>query len=88
MNDFEINMKNAPIKNIRNFASFVIIGFLLISSIYTVDANENAVVLRFGSYSSTTGPGLHFKLPFIDVIKPKYSPSSIAPFPPVSNSST
>ena len=69
MNDFEINMKNAPIKNIRSFASFVIIGFLLISSIYTVDANENAVVLRFGSYASTTGPGLHFKLPFIDSVE-------------------
>ena len=66
--DFEINMKNLPIKNIKSFASFAILGLLFISSIYTVDANENAVVLRFGSYDSTTGPGLHFKLPFIDIV--------------------
>ena len=67
--DFEINMKNLPIKNIKSFASFAILGLLLISSIYTVDANENAVVLRLGQYSSTTGPGLHFKLPFIDTFE-------------------
>ncbi len=36
----------------------------LFSSFYTVDANENGVVLRFGRYINTTTPGLHFKLPF------------------------
>ena len=35
---------------------------------YTVDANENAVVLRLGKYLHTTEPGLHFKIPFIDSI--------------------
>jgi len=28
-----------------------------------VDQNEEAVVLRFGKYSRTTNPGVHFKLP-------------------------
>ena len=69
MNDFEIKMKNFPIKNIKSLFSFFIIGLLIISSIYTVDANENAVVLRFGSYVTTTGPGLQFKLPFIDTVE-------------------
>lgn len=45
----------------------IVVIFLLIavfSSFYTVDQKEKAVVLRFGKYDRTTGPGLHFKLPF------------------------
>jgi len=36
---------------------------LLFTSIFTVQGNERAVVLRFGDYARTSGPGLHFKLP-------------------------
>ncbi|WP_020558591.1 FtsH protease activity modulator HflK [Thiofilum flexile] len=32
--------------------------------IYTVDARQQALVLRFGSYAETTGPGLHWHLPY------------------------
>ncbi len=45
----------------------IVVIFLLIavfSSFYTVDQKEKAVVLRFGKYDRTSGPGLHFKLPF------------------------
>ena len=35
----------------------------LASSFYTVDADERAIVLRFGKYVKQTEPGLHFKLP-------------------------
>lgn len=38
----------------------LIAGF---SSFYTVEADERAVVQRFGKYIYTTDPGLHFKLP-------------------------
>ena len=31
---------------------------------YVVGADQNGVVLQFGEYSRTTGPGLHLKLPF------------------------
>ncbi|MHC4270279.1 MAG: FtsH protease activity modulator HflK, partial [Planctomycetota bacterium] len=31
---------------------------------FTVRANQEAVILRFGQYSKTVGPGLQFKLPF------------------------
>ena len=31
---------------------------------YTVKADEQAVILRFGKHVDTTSPGLHFKLPF------------------------
>jgi membrane protease subunit HflK len=34
------------------------------TSVYIIDQTEEAVVTRFCKYSSTTGPGLHFKIPF------------------------
>lgn len=57
---------------------FIILGVLvagwLFSGFYMVDAREEALVLRFGAYQSTSGPGLHWHLPvpverveFIDV---------------------
>jgi len=67
--DFKINMKNSPLKHLRGYAGFFILGLVLIASIYTVDANENAVVLRFGKYIGTKGPGLQFKFPFIDTVQ-------------------
>ena len=46
----------------------VILLLLLSKSWYTVEANEKAVVLRFGKYKTTSDPGLHFCLPFIDTV--------------------
>jgi len=37
-------------------------------SYYTVKANQQAVILRFGSYMETVGPGLHFRVPVIDKV--------------------
>lgn len=34
------------------------------TSYFTVDTEQEAVVLRFGKYLETAGPGLHFKAPF------------------------
>ena len=47
---------------------FIIIPIIILAffSFYTVDANENGVVLRLGKYSHTTMPGLHFKIPLLD----------------------
>jgi membrane protease subunit HflK len=39
---------------------------VLVSGMYSVAAHEQAVVLRFGKYVRTVGPGLHFKAPWID----------------------
>ncbi|MGH8530890.1 MAG: FtsH protease activity modulator HflK [Nevskiales bacterium] len=36
----------------------------LFSGVYQVDDAERAVVLTFGKYSSTTGPGLHWRMPY------------------------
>jgi modulator of FtsH protease HflK len=43
---------------------------LFLTCFYTVQPEEVGVVRRFGKYIATTGPGLHFKLPFgIDNLK-------------------
>lgn len=67
--------KVIPIKGADKFANFLktlsIIPILILvalftipSMIYTIDTNENGVVLRFGKYNRTEGPGLHFKMPW------------------------
>ena len=43
-------------------AAFVVV--LLWTSYYTVGAESEGVVLRFGKFLKTVDPGLHFKLPF------------------------
>ncbi len=44
----------------------IVIGVIILgySSIFTVKANQEATILRFGKYMETVGPGLQFKLPF------------------------
>ena len=46
----------------------IIIGILalivIFSSFYTVKTDEVGVIKRFGKYTKTTMPGLHFKLPY------------------------
>ncbi|MEQ9406388.1 MAG: FtsH protease activity modulator HflK, partial [Fuerstiella sp.] len=47
----------------------VLILVLLVSrSMYTVQPNEQAVVLRFGRYHTTAEPGLHFCIPLVDEV--------------------
>ena len=40
------------------------LALVLLSSVYTVQGNEQAAVVRFGDYVRTAGPGLNFKLPY------------------------
>ena len=51
----------------------LVLIWLVSSSIYFVERDEQGVVLRFGEYVATTGPGLNFKLPYPieSVEKPK-----------------
>ena len=42
----------------------LLVIIVALTSMYTVEADEVAVVLRFGKYIDTTPPGLRFKLPF------------------------
>lgn len=45
-------------------AVLVIVAYGVLSSFYTVQPEERAVVKRFGAVVGQTGPGLHFKWPF------------------------
>lgn len=44
----------------------LLVVYVIYSGIYTVAAYEQAVVMRFGTYQRTVGPGLHFKMPWIE----------------------
>lgn len=44
----------------------LLVIYVLATGIYKVKEYQEAVVLRFGRYQQTVGPGLHLKLPWID----------------------
>ncbi len=64
----EIQFQDIPWKSIKKFIPpFLIIIFVIVTgytAFYTVKANEEAVILRFGRYVETVGPGLHTKVPY------------------------
>jgi membrane protease subunit HflK len=48
----------------------ILAAWVALSSFYRVEAQERAVVQRFGRYVESTGPGLHFKMPWpIDAVE-------------------
>lgn len=61
-----------PIGRYVGFALAALLALFVVvtaaSAFYTVDANEQAVVLRFGKYHATVDPGAHFRVPFIDQV--------------------
>ena len=66
--NLEFEAEGPVLKQPRKFLSILVSIFLIYLSVYTVDANESAVILRLGKYHTTTYPGLQFKLPFIDSV--------------------
>jgi membrane protease subunit HflK len=65
MNEFEKAVQDI-LKNIKGIAAVVIIFVLVVlgkSTFYTVEPDEEAVVIRFGKFIGTYPPGLHFKMP-------------------------
>lgn len=66
--EYDFDFSNLPWGTIKKAAIPVILLIVIIvgafSSFFTVKANEEAVILRFGKYVETVGSGLHFKLPF------------------------
>ena len=58
------------------FLPLVAVGLVLLGGAYTVDQTEQAVVTQFGrpvgapinAHESTSGAGLHFKLPFVQTV--------------------
>src|SRR6266404_5130216 len=57
-------MPRLPVRTIASIATIILLIILTWTSYYTVQAESEAVVLRFGKFLKTVEPGLHFKLPF------------------------
>ena len=57
-------MPRIPVRLIVGIAAIILLIALAWTSYYTVEAEAEGVVLRFGKFLKTTEPGLHFKLPF------------------------
>jgi len=51
-------------KLVAGGAAVVLVVWALLTSLYTVQPEERAVVKRFGAVTSISDPGLHLKLPF------------------------
>lgn len=63
--EFNINVNIRSAIGIVLFLVIVLVAAVLaLTSYYTVAADSEGVVLRFGKYLKTVEPGLHFKLPF------------------------
>lgn len=58
-----------PIKPIIYSGIGLFIAILLFSSVYTVEEGHQGIVKRFSEAKSQVGPGLHFKVPFIDSVE-------------------
>ncbi|OIQ15775.1 MAG: HflK protein [Bacteriovorax sp. MedPE-SWde] len=69
-------MKQDLDKALKLLGPFLIVAIIFVvgyTSFYTVEPDEEAVVIRFGHYQTTNSSGLHFKIPMgvDDVIKVK-----------------
>ena len=71
-NDIQFDFKR---EDVARATRVIVIGVIFLAvilmgtrTVYTVQPNEEAVVLRFGRYNSTASPGLHFCIPFVDEV--------------------
>jgi len=66
--EFRRTSHEIPVASVIHVTAVVIVLILILyaalTSVYTVDAASEGIVLRFGKFHATTPPGLHFKLPF------------------------
>ena len=71
-NDFpnlEIKLPNIKPGVVKLVVVGVIILILLASSFYQIRPEEIGLILRFGKYVKTTGPGLHLKIPYVETLE-------------------
>lgn len=71
MSEFDVTPKSSRSFSMKPkifvIAVIVIAAIILVSSsFYVVDQTEEAVLLLFGKFNRVTGPGLHFKLPWVE----------------------
>jgi membrane protease subunit HflK len=63
INRIKNDLKNSG-KMLGPIIGGVILVILFMTAFYTVEPDEEAVVIRFGKYTTTNPPGLHWKVPF------------------------
>ena len=61
---YNFQMPRFPTRTIAGFVVAILLVILAWTVFYTVQAESEGVVLRFGKFLKTVEPGLHFKLPF------------------------
>ena len=66
--DVEVELPEFNFKKVLPVFILSILIFLIYNSAYSIQADEQGVLLRLGKYNSTVSPGLHFKIPMIDEI--------------------
>lgn len=65
----DVNFQKPSLGFVAVIIVFIFLSVMLWTTFYTVAAESEGVVLRFGKFLDTVGPGLHFKLPLgIDVV--------------------
>jgi regulator of protease activity HflC (stomatin/prohibitin superfamily) len=68
----EVNYTPPSSSSVFRLGTVLLVGLIaaygLFASWYTVDQGERAVVLRLGAIVEETGPGLHFKMPWINSV--------------------
>ncbi len=71
-NDIQFDFKREDVARATRVIviGVIVLAVILIGSrtVYTVQPNEEAVVLRFGRYNATASPGLQFCIPFVDEV--------------------
>jgi modulator of FtsH protease HflK len=66
---FDVNFQKPSLGCVVGGLLFIFLSAMLWTSYYTVAAESQGVVLRFGKFLATVEPGLHFKMPLgIDVV--------------------
>lgn len=58
----------SSLKRLRWLLPLLLVPILAIMAFFQVPAESVGVVLRFGAFKSIEPPGLHFRIPFIDVV--------------------
>jgi membrane protease subunit HflK len=79
--DVEVEMPEFNFKKVFPLIFLTVIILIGYLSTYSIRAEEQGVLLRFGKFSSISYPGLHFKIPIIDqVYKVKTSKQFVEEF--------
>lgn len=65
----DFNFNQLPKRAIFAGVGVLAAAVLLFSTAYTIDEGERGVILRLGRIVGEAGPGLHFKIPFINTVE-------------------